>query len=84
MARVLFLQDSGINESLAVTELSAWLTREGHHTHLLLLPPHPLLLLLLQLPHPLCAGSKAGAMAPPFSDFLRRADAPWHKSVRRG
>ncbi len=36
MARVLFLQDSGINESLAVTELSAWLTREGHHTHLLL------------------------------------------------
>ena len=41
MARILFLQDSGINESLAVTELSAWLKREGHHTHLLLEEEEP-------------------------------------------
>ena len=36
MARVLFLQDSGINESLALTELSGWLKARGHETYLLL------------------------------------------------
>ena len=35
-ANVLFLQDNGINESLALTELSAVLRQEGHETHLLL------------------------------------------------
>ncbi len=36
MARVLFLQDSGINESLALAELSAALVSAGHRTYLLL------------------------------------------------
>jgi len=36
MARILFLQDSGINESLALTELSAHLGGLGHETGLLL------------------------------------------------
>ena len=36
MARVLFVQDSGINESLALTELSSALSAAGHETRLLL------------------------------------------------
>jgi len=36
MSRILFLQDSGLNESLAVTDLSSWLQENGHQTHLLL------------------------------------------------
>ena len=36
MSRVLFLQNNGINESLALTELSAMLHRGGHQTRLLL------------------------------------------------
>lgn len=34
--RVLFVQDNGLNESLLLTELSACLRAEGHHTDLLL------------------------------------------------
>jgi anaerobic magnesium-protoporphyrin IX monomethyl ester cyclase len=34
--RILFLQDSGINESLAATEVSACLRADGHYTGLLL------------------------------------------------
>ncbi len=36
MARVLLLQDSGINESLALAECAGELARHGHHVHLLL------------------------------------------------
>ncbi len=36
MSRILFLQDSGLNESLAVTDLSSWLKSNGHETSLLL------------------------------------------------
>jgi anaerobic magnesium-protoporphyrin IX monomethyl ester cyclase len=39
--RVLFVQDSGINESLALTELSAVLKRDGHQTRLLLSDEEP-------------------------------------------
>ena len=34
--RILFLQDNGINESLALTELSAYLKSAGHTTELFL------------------------------------------------
>ncbi len=34
--KIVFLQDDGINESLALTESSACLQRAGHHTHLLI------------------------------------------------
>lgn len=40
--RVLFLQDNGINESLALTELSAYLSRRGHSTQILLQRDEPL------------------------------------------
>ena len=36
MSRVLFLQNNGINESLALTEVSAMLQRGGHEVLLLL------------------------------------------------
>jgi len=36
VTRVLFLQDNGINESLALTEVSAVVRAAGHETHLLL------------------------------------------------
>lgn len=35
--RILFLQDHGLNESLALTELSAWLRARGHETRLFLI-----------------------------------------------
>ena len=35
-ARILFLQDNGINESLALAELSGYLVARGHTTRLLL------------------------------------------------
>ena len=34
--KIVFLQDDGINESLALTEASACLSRAGHQTHLLI------------------------------------------------
>jgi anaerobic magnesium-protoporphyrin IX monomethyl ester cyclase len=43
MARVLFLQDNGINESLALTELSAFLKARGHTTTLFLEQEEPAL-----------------------------------------
>lgn len=39
--RILFLQDNGINESLALTELSAYLSRRGHSTQVLLQRDEP-------------------------------------------